>query len=121
MHATVKTGMTLTRRPLLTWTARVTSLGVIGALALVLTGENGGGPAGWQEWLYLALFPVGFSIAYLAAWKWPRQGALAALACMVLSQVVIWRTFDLQAYLVWAVLCIPALLFLFSARIRRDR
>lgn len=106
--------MTNADRPWLTWIARISSLAVVAVLMLMLTGESGAGPDGWREWAYLALFPVGFSLAYLAAWKWPRAGALAALACMALSQLVIWRTFDLEAYLAWAALCVPAVLFLLS-------
>ena len=110
--------MTRTDRPALTWAARLTSLGLVAVLTLALIAESAAGPSGWREWAYLGFFPVGFSIAYLAAWRWPRAGALFALACMFASQLVIARTFDLQAYIVWAILCVPALLFLASTRKR---
>lgn len=97
------------------WIARLSSLLVVALLMVLVTGENGAGPEG-REWFYLALFPFGFSIAYLAAWRWPVAGGLAALACMLVSQWVIQRTFDFQTYLIWAVMCIPAILFLFSRK-----
>ena len=41
---------------------------------LIAFGEPGSGPAGPREWVYLALFPFGFSAGYLLGWRWPLLG-----------------------------------------------
>ena len=65
------------------WIARILALATILLLGMILVGESGTGPAGVREWLYLALFPVGFSAAYLLGWKWPLLGGALSIACMV--------------------------------------
>ena len=101
---------------MLVWTARLAAVAVVLLLVLMASEGHGGGPAGWREWGYLALFPVGFSLCYLAALRWSRAGAMGAIACMIGSQLVIGRTFDATAYVIWALLCLPAVLLLLFHR-----
>lgn len=96
------------------WAARVLAVAAIVPLMLILLGESGTGPAGVREWLYLALFPIGFSAGYLMGWRWPLAGGLLSLVCMALSLVVIGRAFETEAYMYWALLCVPGLLFLLA-------
>jgi hypothetical protein len=81
---------------------------------LILIGEPGSGPASVREWVYLALFPLGFSLGYLLGWRWPLFGGCLSLACMALSLVVIGRTFDLRAYLIWGILSVPGILYVLA-------
>jgi hypothetical protein len=60
------------------WVARVTSVAVLVPVLMILVGEPGTGPQGAQGWIYLALFPVGFSAGYLLAWRWPVFGGCLA-------------------------------------------
>ena len=98
----------------LLWIARVTGLAAIVPLMLVVLGESGSGPAGAGEWVYLALFPFGFSAGYLVGWRWPLFGGCVSLACMAASLVVIQRTFGWKPYLIWGVLSLPGLLFVIA-------
>ena len=112
------THTTMSGRPvparLLHWIARLSALGVVLLLGTMTLGEWGSGPAGVREWAYLALFPLGFSVAYLLGWRWPLAGGWAALASMALSLLVIGRVFDPQAYAVWAMLCAPGVLYILA-------
>ena len=74
------------------WVARLAAIAALVPVLLILFGEPGSGPAGVREWVYLALFPIGFSIGYLLGWRWPLFGGCFSLACMVLSLLVIGRT-----------------------------
>ena len=107
----VRTSTKATR--LLWWIARITSIPVILLLVLMVTGEEAAKPAG-AEWIYLALFPFGFSLGYLAGWRWPLWGGIISLACMAISQIVTGRVFDSTAYLIWAVFCVPGVLFILA-------
>lgn len=97
--------------PAVYWFARLSGLAVVILLVVMMTGENGSGPSG-NEWLYLAFFPVGFSIGYLAGWRWPLAGGIISLVSMVLSLLVMGESYDFSAYLTWAVLSLPGILFL---------
>ncbi|MCA9751882.1 MAG: hypothetical protein KC591_06800 [Gemmatimonadetes bacterium] len=109
----------LTGRVLL-WIARLAGTAVVVPLAMMLFGESGTGPANLREWIYLALFPVGFSIAYLLGWRWPRFAGGASLVCMAASLLVVGRTFAPEVYTWWGLLCVPGALFLLgSVLIRR--
>lgn len=98
----------------LLWTARLTGTAVVGLLVLMVSTEWGNGPAGASEWAYLAFFPFGFSVGYLLGWRWPLLAGCVSLACMALSQVVIGRVFDFRAYVIWAILSLPGILYLFA-------
>ena len=105
----------------LLWVARLTGVAAIVPLMLIVFGEPGSGPSGAREWIYLVLFPFGFSAGYLLGWRWPLLGGFLSLACMAASLLVIQRVFDWKAYLIWAVLCVPAILYIVSGwRLRRD-
>lgn len=84
------------------WIARLAAIAAIMPLMLIVFDERGSGPSGMREWLYLALFPFGFSAGYLLGWIWPLLGGCLSLACMVISLLVIGWIFDLSAYLFWA-------------------
>ncbi|MEZ4379629.1 MAG: hypothetical protein R3B35_15235 [Gemmatimonadales bacterium] len=104
---------------LLHWAARLGGLAAIVPLMLIVVGESGTGPDGVREWLYLALFPFGFSAGYLLGWLRPLLGGVLSLACMAASLALIGRGVDTQAYLVWGVLCIPAVLFVATGLLQR--
>ena len=93
------------------WLARLSGTAVVVPLMLVAFGEPGSGPAGAEEWVYLALFPFGFSAGYLLGWRWPLLGGCISLACMALSLVVLGRVFDGSTYAIWAVLSVPGVLY----------
>ena len=95
------------------WLARISSVAVVILLVVMLTGENGSGPTG-RDTLYLALFPVGFSLGYLIGWRWPLPGGVISLSCMALSLFVVGRTFDLETYMGWALFSLPGVLFVFA-------
>lgn len=95
------------------WLARISSVAVVILLVVMLTGENGSGPAG-RDSLYLALFPVGFSLGYLIGWKWPLPGGVISLSCMALSLFIVGKTFDLETYMAWGILSLPGVLFIFA-------
>src|SRR5262247_4103788 len=106
---------------LLLWIARLGATVAIVPLMLIVFGEPGSGPASAREWVYLALFPFGFAAGYLLGWRWPLLGGSLSLACMAASLVVIGRTFDPGAYLVWEVLCVPAVLYVIAGwKLRRS-
>jgi hypothetical protein len=100
----------------LLWVARLAGLAAIVPLMLIVFGESGAGPQGLRAWVYLALFPFGFSAGYLLALRWPVFGGALSLACMVASQIVLGRTFGLEPYLVWTVLSLPAVLLIVAGR-----
>jgi hypothetical protein len=101
------------------WLARLGSIAAVVPLMLILFGEQGSGPAGAREWLYLALFPVGFSVGYLIGWRWPLLGGCISLACMVTSLLVIGKLFPLRTYLIWGILSVPGVLFVIAGVIGR--
>jgi hypothetical protein len=81
---------------------------------MILVGEPGSGPASIRGWLYLALFPLGFSFGYFIGWRWPTVGGAISLACMAASLMVIGKTLPLTPYLFWGVLSVPGMLFLIA-------
>ncbi len=93
------------------WLARLSGTAVIVPLMLIAFGEPGSGPAGAEEWVYLALFPFGFSAGYLIGWRWPLLGGCVSLACMTLSLIVLGRVFGWVAYATWSVLSVPGVLY----------
>lgn len=97
---------------LLHWVARVTSVAAVVPLMMIVFGEPGSGPGNVREWVYLALFPFGFSAGSLLGLRWPVTGGCIALGCMLASQIVLWHTFPMSAYLFWGVLCLPGVLYL---------
>jgi hypothetical protein len=94
------------------WIARLTGTAAIIPLMMIVFGEYGAGPAGARGWTYLALFPFGFSAGYLLAWRRPMMGGYLSLTCMLASLILIHRIFDWRPYLIWAILCLPGVLFL---------
>ena len=102
------------------WVARIASVVAILPLMLIAFGENGHGPEGIREWLYLALFPFGFSASYLLAWRWPILGGCLSLLCLATSLLIIERTFDWSPYLIWTGLSLPGFLFILSGWLSRD-
>lgn len=98
----------------LLWIARWTGTAAIVPLMLIVFGEPGTGPAGLREWVYLALFPFGFSVGYLLGWRWPLLAGCVSLACMAASQVVIGRVFPVGPYLIWGVLSVPGVLYVLA-------
>jgi hypothetical protein len=96
------------------WLARLSSLAALLPLMLIAISENGSGPANVREWVYLALFPFGFAAGYLLAWRWPLFGGCLSLTCVAASLLVIGRTFDIGPYLIWAILSIPAVLYIIA-------
>jgi hypothetical protein len=109
---------TMDRRRLLCtsilWIARVTSIAALTPVLMILVGEPGTGPHGARAWIYLALFPVGFSAGYLFAWRWPVFGGCFSLVCMAASLAVLQRTLGLEPYLIWSILCVPGVLFVIA-------
>ena len=99
---------------LLLWIARLAGTAVIVPLMLVVFGESGSGPSGAREWVYLALFPFGFSAGYLLGWRWPLLGGYVSLACMAISLVLLGKVLDLGPYLIWGVLSIPGFLYVIA-------
>jgi len=99
---------------LLLWIARLSGIAAIIPLMLIVFGESGSGPSGIREWVYLALFPFGFSAGYLFGWYRPVAGGSISLSCMVASLIVIGRIFPLEAYLIWAILSVPGVLFVLA-------
>jgi len=93
------------------WIARLTSIAALTPVLMILVGERGTGPHGVRTWIYLALFPVGFSAGYLLAWRWPVFGGCFSLGCMAASLVVLQRVLGFEPYLVWSILCVPGVLF----------
>ena len=102
------------------WFARLSAVAVLVPVLQILVGEPGTGPASMRGWIYLALFPIGFSSGYLIGWRWPIVGGAISLACMALSLVVIGRGFGASAYLIWALLCIPGVLYAVAGYKLRD-
>ncbi len=98
----------------LLWTARLTGTAAIVPLMLIVFGEPGTGPAGLRGWVYLALFPFGFSAGYLLGWRWPLLGGCVSLACMALSLALIGRTFGIGPYLIWGLLSVPGILYVIA-------
>ncbi|HSR70590.1 MAG TPA: hypothetical protein VLU25_21865 [Acidobacteriota bacterium] len=96
------------------WIARISATLVVVMLMMKVVGESGSGPAGVREWVYLTLFPFGFSAGYLLGWRWPRLGGWLSLGCVVLSLIVIGRVFDWQAYLFWGLLSLPGILYVLA-------
>ena len=113
-------GRGITAARVLLWIARLTGTAVVVPLMLIVFGEPESGPVGAEEWVYLALFPFGFSAGYLIGWRWPLLGGCFSLACMVLSLVVLGRVFDLSDYAIWSVLSVPAVLYVIAGLKLRD-
>jgi hypothetical protein len=105
---------------ILWWVARLTALAAIVPLMMILVGERGDQPIGIRTWIYLALFPFGFSAGYLAGWRWPLAGGCFSIACLAASLLVIGRTVGWQAYPYWGALSMPGVLFIITGwKLRR--
>lgn len=102
------------------WIGKLTALLAIVPLMMILVGEPGTGPEGVREWVYLALFPLGFSAGYLLGWRWPVAGGGLSLACMVASLIVINRTFGAGAYAIWSLLSVPGVLLVLAGMMLRE-
>ena len=109
MSESASSGITAAR--VLLWIARLSGTAVMVPLMLIVFGEPGNGPAGADEWVYLALFPFGFSAGYLIGWLRPLLGGCVSLACMALSLTVLGRVFDAETYAAWSVLSVPGVLY----------
>ena len=96
------------------WVARLSAIAALVPVLLILVGEPGTGPASAREWVYLALFPIGFSIGYLLGWRWPLMGGCLSLACMAASLLVIGRIIGLSAYVYWGILSLPGILYVIA-------
>ena len=103
------------------WIARLLGTAAIVPLMLIAFGEPGTGPAGPREWVYLALFPYGFSLGYLLGWRWPLLAGCLSLGCLVASLIVIGRVFSPGAYLTWGALGLPGVLYLVAGLKSRGR
>ncbi len=109
---------------LLWWIAGISGMALVLLLLAMATGDDAGEPSGVAERVYLAFFPVGFSIGLLLGWWRPLLGGTISIACMVLSQVTmvaIGRVFPLSAYMIWGVLCVPGALFVIVGLRRRSQ
>ena len=98
----------------LLWLARFAGTAAVVPLLLIVFGEPGAGPAGARDWLYLALFPFGFSAGYLLGWRRPLLAGCVSLACLAASLVVAGRVFTPEAYLIWGVLSLPGILYVLA-------
>jgi hypothetical protein len=58
--------------------------------------------------------PFGFSAGYLLGWRLPVVGGCMSLICLAASLIVIRRIFEPSAYLIWAVLGMPGILYLLA-------
>ena len=108
----VAAGITASR--VLLWIARLAGTAAVAPLMLIAFGEPGSGPTGTREWVYLALFPFGFSAGYLLGWRWPLHGGCISVACMAVSLVVIGRVFEMGSYLLWGILSVPGVLYVMA-------
>jgi len=97
---------------ILSWIAKISALAAIVPILLILFGEPGTGPAGLRDWLYLAFFPLGFSLGYLIAMRWPIVGGCIGLACMAVSLLIVGRFFPISVYVIWGILCLPGILLI---------
>jgi hypothetical protein len=73
-----------------------------------------------QEWIGLALWPVGVAIGLLLAWLHETLGALLALACLI--AFYLWnlhRTGSLPQGPFFFLIAAPALVFLVAAALSR--
>jgi hypothetical protein len=105
---------------ILQWIARLAGVAAIVPLMLIVFGEPGSGPEGVRAWVYLALFPFGFSAGYLLGWRRPLFGGCLSLACMAASQIVLGRIFGVGPYIYWGILCVPGVLFIIAGwKLRR--
>lgn len=93
----------------LLWLARLVGVAAIVPLMMAVFGEPG--PTVAREWLYVALMPFAFSIGLLLGWRWPVLGGCVSLLALVASLVVAGRVYDWRAYLVWAALAVPAVVY----------
>jgi hypothetical protein len=98
------------------WIARLTAIAAIVPILMILVGEPGTGSAGLRGWVYLALFPIGFSAGYILGWRWPVFGGCLSLACMIGSLAVIGRILPAGPYIIWSVLSIPGIMFVIAGR-----
>ena len=96
------------------WTARVLGTVSIIPLMLIVFGEPGAGPSGVRDWIYLALFPFGFSLGYLLGWRWPLLAGWVSLGSLGASLIVAGRLFSHEAYLVWGALALPGILYILA-------
>jgi len=66
------------------WIARVWSILSISLVVLFAIGEAGGGPRPTpQEWVGLALWPIGVCVGLALAWYWEEVGAALSLLCLL--------------------------------------
>ena len=105
-------GSSYLRWKIVLWIARLGAVAAIVPLLMILVGEPGTGPAGLRGWVYLALFPLGFSLGYLIGWRWPIAGGCISLVCMIASLLIIGRSFPASAYAIWGALCVPGILYI---------
>ncbi|MFO0810774.1 MAG: hypothetical protein U0746_19260 [Gemmataceae bacterium] len=102
------------------WVARLAGIAAIVPLMLIVIFESGTGPASVRAWVYLALFPFGFSIGYLLGWRWPLLGGCVSLACMAASLLVLGRFVGVQPYLIWGVLSVPGVMYVVAGLMLRS-
>ena len=105
------------------WIARIWSLLSILAVAMFAAGEilTGSGPRPTpQEWVGLALWPIGVAVGLIVAWYRETLGALLAIACLI--GFCVWNLLQsghLPKSLLFFVVAGPALVFLIAAFLSR--
>lgn len=97
----------------LLWGARLSGTATVVLLMMLMASQEGGRPSGMREWVFLALFPFGFSAGLLVGWRWPLFGGVLSLLCMVASWVVIGPVFPLF-YLAFGCFSVPGVLYVIA-------
>jgi hypothetical protein len=102
------------------WLARIWSILSIALVLVFVVGEVAGGGHGpkptAQEWLGIALWPIGVGIGLVLAWRREALGGAIAVACLVAFYA--WNLF-LSGHLprgpIFSVVAAPGALFLMTA------
>src|SRR5271157_4717263 len=99
------------------WTARVWSiLSIVFVLVFAIGEGMGGGPRpSLQEWVGLALFPIGVGVGLVVAWFREELGGTLALGCLIAFYV--WnllRSGHLPQGPFFFLMAAPGLLFLIA-------
>jgi hypothetical protein len=119
MHDTA-TGASQEYRPLL-WTARIMgTLIALFALMMVFAyavNPQGSGTATTRETVMLAFFPIGMSVGYLVAWKWPLIGGIVSIVSVAVFLIMIREAAMLG---IVSFLAIPGALFIIHGVLARQ-
>lgn len=107
------------------WVARAWSILNILIIFLFAIGESlrpVGPVPGYQEWIGLALWPVGVAVGLLLSWLREVLGGLLAIACLI--AFYIWnllRSGHLPPGPFFILIAAPALVFLLAGALSRRR